>query len=222
VSPLLANLYLHYVFDLWAEQWRGRHARGDVIIVRYCDDFIVGFQHQDEAERFWVELRERFHRFNLELHPEKTRLIEFGRFAVERRKRRGEGKPETFDFLGYTHMCGKTRRYRGTVVCSVCFVRASSALGAVRCGGAANVIVSLGDGCTRLRSSGYRNPASCILTLHNACALLPEARARCGNSARRDLCGGCRVTGIPSAPVRASYQHGGSPCRSMPRLRSRR
>jgi hypothetical protein len=199
VSPLLANLYRNSVFDLWAEQWRGRHARGDVIIVRYCDDFIVGFQHQDEAERFWVELRERFHRFNLELHPEKTRLIEFGRFAVERRKRRGEGKPETFDFLGFTHMCGKTRRYRGTVVCSVCFVRASSALGAVRCGGAANVIVSLGDGCTRLRSSGYRNPASCILTLHNACALLPEARARCGNSARRDLCGGCRVTGIPTA-----------------------
>ena len=110
VSPLLANLYLHYVFDLWAEQWRGRHARGDIIIVRYCDDFIVGFQHQDEAERFWVELRERFHRFNLELHPEKTRLIEFGRFAVERRKRRGDGKPETFDFLGFTHMCGKTRK----------------------------------------------------------------------------------------------------------------
>jgi RNA-directed DNA polymerase len=104
VSPLLANIYLHYVFDLWAEQWRGRHARGDVIIVRYC-----------EAERFWVELRERFHRFNLELHPEKTRLIEFGRFAVERRKRRGEGKPETFDFLGFTHMCGKTRKGKFTV-----------------------------------------------------------------------------------------------------------
>ena len=114
-SPLLANIYLHYVFDLWAEQWRGRHARGDVIIVRYCDDFIVGFQHQDEAERFWVELRERFHRFNLELHPEKTRLIEFGRFAVERRKRRGEGKPETFDFLGFTHICGKTRKGKFTV-----------------------------------------------------------------------------------------------------------
>ena len=90
-------------------------ARGDVIIVRYCDDFIVGFQHQDEAERFWVELRERFHRFNLELHPEKTRLIEFGRFAVERRKRRGEGKPETFDFLGFTHICGKTRKGKFTV-----------------------------------------------------------------------------------------------------------
>ena len=115
VSPLLANIYLHYVFDLWAEQWRGRHARGDVIIVRYCDDFIVGFQYQDEAERFWVELRERFHRFNLELHPEKTRLIEFGRFAVERRKRRGEGKPETFDFLGFTHMCGTTRKGKFTV-----------------------------------------------------------------------------------------------------------
>ena len=115
MSPLLANIYLHYVFDLWAEQWRGRHARGDIIIVRYCDDFIVGFQHQDEAERFWVELWERFHRFNLELHPEKTRLIEFGRFAVERRKRRGDGKPETFDFLGFTHMCGKTRKGKFTV-----------------------------------------------------------------------------------------------------------
>jgi RNA-directed DNA polymerase len=115
VSPLLANIYLHYVFDLWAERWRGRHARGDVIIVRYCDDFIVGFQCQDEAERFWVELRERFHRFNLELHPEKTRLIEFGRFAAERRERRGEGKPETFDFLGFTHMCGKTRKGKFTV-----------------------------------------------------------------------------------------------------------
>lgn len=115
VSPLLANIYLHYVFDLWAEQWRGRHARGDVIIVRYCDDFIVGFQCQDEAERFCVELRERFHGFNLELHPEKTRLIEFGRFAAERRKRRGERKPETFDFLGFTHMCGKTRKGKFTV-----------------------------------------------------------------------------------------------------------
>ncbi len=115
VSPLLANIYLHYVFDLWAEQWRGRHARGDVVIVRYCDDFIVGFQYQDEAERFWVALRERFHRFNLELHPEKTRLLEFGRFAVERRQRRGEGKPDTFDFLGFTHMCGTTRKGKFTV-----------------------------------------------------------------------------------------------------------
>jgi group II intron reverse transcriptase/maturase len=109
-SPLLANLYLHYVFDLWAAQWRRRHARGDVIIVRYCDDFIVGFQHKDEAEQFLRDLRERFRTFNLELHPDKTRLIEFGRFAVERRQRRGQGKPETFAFLGFTHMCGQTQR----------------------------------------------------------------------------------------------------------------
>jgi RNA-directed DNA polymerase len=114
-SPLLANLYLHYVFDLWAAQWRRRHARGDVIIVRYCDDFIVGFQHKDDAEQFLSDLRERFHRFHLKLHPDKTRLIEFGRWASERRQRRGQGKPETFDFLGFTHMCGTTKRGKFTV-----------------------------------------------------------------------------------------------------------
>jgi group II intron reverse transcriptase/maturase len=108
-SPLLANIYLHYVFDLWADQWRGRNARGDSIIVRYCDDLIVGFEHKDEAERFLTELGGRFRRFNLELHPEKTRLIEFGRFAAERRKRRGQGRPATFDFLGFTHLCAKTK-----------------------------------------------------------------------------------------------------------------
>jgi RNA-directed DNA polymerase len=114
-SPLLANLYLHYVLDLWAAQWRRRQARGDVIIVRYCDDFIVGFQHQDDAEQFVSDLRERFHRFHLELHPDKTRLIEFGRWASERRQRRGQGKPETFDFLGFTHMCGTTKQGKFTV-----------------------------------------------------------------------------------------------------------
>jgi len=113
--PLLANLYLHYVFDLWAAQWRRRHARGDVIIVRYCDDFIVGFQHKDAAEQFVSDLRERFHGFHLALHPDKTRLIEFGRWASERRQRRGQGKPETFDFLGFTHMCGTTKRGKLTV-----------------------------------------------------------------------------------------------------------
>jgi RNA-directed DNA polymerase len=109
VSPLAANIYLHYVLDLWADRWRRQHARGEVIIVRYADDFIVGFEHRDDAERFWRELQERFGKFNLVLHPEKTRLIEFGRFAVERRKRRAQGKPETFDFLGFTHTCSKTR-----------------------------------------------------------------------------------------------------------------
>jgi RNA-directed DNA polymerase len=108
-SPLLANVYLHYVFDLWTRQWRRRQARGEVIVVRYADDFIVGFQHREDAERFLADLRERMAQFSLELHPEKTRLIEFGRFAAENRARRGESKPETFDFLGFTHICSRRR-----------------------------------------------------------------------------------------------------------------
>jgi group II intron reverse transcriptase/maturase len=108
VSPLLANVYLHYVFDLWAQQWRRRHARGDMILTRFADDYIAGFEHRDDAERFLADLRDRFARFGLELHPEKTRLIEFGRFAAERRARRGQGKPETFEFLGFTHICAKS------------------------------------------------------------------------------------------------------------------
>ena len=110
VSPLLGNIYLHYVFDLWAHQWRTRHARGDVVIVRFADDFVVGFEYRDDAERFWADLRERLAKFSLELNAEKTRLIEFGRFAAERRAARGLGKPETFRFLGFTHACGKTRK----------------------------------------------------------------------------------------------------------------
>jgi RNA-directed DNA polymerase len=110
VSPLLANIYLHYVFDLWAAQWRRKQASGDVIIVRYADDIVVGFQNWHDAERFQEELRERFAKFNLELHPDKTRLIEFGRFAASNRKERGEGKPETFDFLGFTHICATTSK----------------------------------------------------------------------------------------------------------------
>jgi len=109
ISPLLANIYLHYVFDLWAVRWRRREATGDMIIVRYADDFIVGFQHESDARRFLDEMRERLQEFALSLHPEKTRLIEFGRFAAERCKRRGLGKPETFNFLGFTFICGKTR-----------------------------------------------------------------------------------------------------------------
>jgi RNA-directed DNA polymerase len=110
ISPLLANIYLHYVLDLWVEQWRKTQARGDVIIVRYADDFVIGFQHRGEAERFLKQLRERMKRFGLNLHPEKTRLIEFGRFAAETRDKRGQGKPETFNFLGFTHISGKTRK----------------------------------------------------------------------------------------------------------------
>ncbi len=108
-SPLLANVYLHYVLDLWARWWRSRYTHGDVIIVRFADDFIVGFEYQDDAQRFLTDLRERFAKFGLELHDQKTRLIEFGRHATRRRKARGLGKPETFDFLGFTHLCGKTR-----------------------------------------------------------------------------------------------------------------
>ena len=109
ISPLLANIYLHYALDLWAVRWRRREATGDMIIVRYADDFIVGFQHESDARCFLDEMRERLREFALSLHPEKTRLIEFGRFAAERRKRRGLGKPETFNFLGFTFICGKTR-----------------------------------------------------------------------------------------------------------------
>jgi group II intron reverse transcriptase/maturase len=109
ISPLLANVYLHYALDLWGERWRRREATGDMIIVRYADDFIIGFQHEGDARRFLDEMRERLGKFALTLHPEKTRLIEFGRFAAERRERRGLGRPETFNFLGFTFICGKTR-----------------------------------------------------------------------------------------------------------------
>src|SRR6266478_7676354 len=105
ISPLLANIYLHYVLDLWAERWRQRKATGDMIIVRYADDFIVGFQHEADARRFWDDMRKRFEEFSLSLNPEKTRLIEFGRFAADRRAQRGVGKPETFNFLGFTFIC---------------------------------------------------------------------------------------------------------------------
>jgi RNA-directed DNA polymerase len=106
---VLANIYLHYALDLWAMRWRQHQATGDMIIVRYADDFIVGFEHQVDARFFLDEMRERLGKFALSLHPEKTRLIEFGRLAAERRKRRGLGKPETFNFLGFTFICGKTR-----------------------------------------------------------------------------------------------------------------
>jgi RNA-directed DNA polymerase len=111
-SPLLANVYLHYVFDRWARQWRSRHAHGDVVIVRFADDFIAGFEHEKDARQFLADLRERFAKFGLELHPDKTRLIEFGRNASRARAARGVGKPETFDFLGFTHMCAKTKTGR--------------------------------------------------------------------------------------------------------------
>jgi RNA-directed DNA polymerase len=112
ISPLLANLYLHHVLDLWADWWRRRRAYGDVIIVRWADDFIIGFEHQQDAQRFLAELRERFAGFGLELHPDKTRLIEFGQRAARDRAARGLGKPETFDFLGFTHICARSKTGR--------------------------------------------------------------------------------------------------------------
>jgi len=121
ISPLLANLYLHHVLDLWVQAWRKKVAHGDMIVVRYADDAVLGFQRREEAEKFLEELRERVRKFGLELHPEKTRLIEFGRYAAERRGKRGEGKPETFNFLGFTHICGKNHKtgyfqvYRKTI-----------------------------------------------------------------------------------------------------------
>jgi group II intron reverse transcriptase/maturase len=110
ISPLLANLYLHYAYDLWVEQWRRRHAQGAMIVVRYADDTVVGFEHRADAERFLAELRNRMAEFALELHPDKTRLIEFGRRAATARAARGQGKPGTFDFLGFTHICTRARR----------------------------------------------------------------------------------------------------------------
>ena len=109
ISPLLSNIYLHYVLDLWVQQWRRKQAHGEVIFVRFADDFVAGFQHRHEAERFLAELRERFAKFGLELHADKTRIVEFGRYAEQNRRKRGGGKPETFNFLGFTHSCGKTR-----------------------------------------------------------------------------------------------------------------
>jgi group II intron reverse transcriptase/maturase len=107
ISPLLSNVFLHYVLDLWIQHWRKTQAQGDVIVVRWADDFVIGFQSKIEAERCLAELKKRFGKFGLALNSEKTRLLEFGPFAIENRKRRNQGRPETFDFLGFTHICGK-------------------------------------------------------------------------------------------------------------------
>jgi group II intron reverse transcriptase/maturase len=132
-SPLLANIYLHYAFDLWVQKWRRTQASGDVVVVRYADDIVAGFQHRSDAERFRAELAERFSSFALELHPAKTRLIEFGPFAAENRRRRGQGKPETFNFLGFTHICG-TKRSNGrfTVLRQTMSERLQAKLGQVK------------------------------------------------------------------------------------------
>ena len=132
ISPLLANIYLHYAFDLWAELWRRKRARGDMIIVRYADDIIAGFQHKSDAETFRQEMTERLRKFELELHPEKTKLIEFGRFAAERREKHGQGRPKTFDFLGFTHICGKKRNGKFKVLRKTMRKRKSAKLKAIR------------------------------------------------------------------------------------------
>ena len=126
ISPLLANVYLHYVIDLWAERWRRREATGDMIIVRYADDLVVGFEHEADARRFLDAMRERLEEFALSLHPDKTRIIEFGRHAAANRERRGLGKPETFNFLGFTFICGKTRQGK--------FLSSKGKPGATACG----------------------------------------------------------------------------------------
>ena len=111
ISPLLSNVYLHYVFDLWIEWWRSNRCRGDMVVVRYADDFVIGFESHSEATACLEELRTRFAKFGLKLHDGKTRLIQFGRHAIEQRERHGEGRPETFDFLGFTHKCARTRKH---------------------------------------------------------------------------------------------------------------
>ena len=116
ISPILANIYLHYVFDLWSDAWRRKRASGDVIGIRYADDIVLGFQHEREAQAFLSDLRERMREFELALHPDKTRLIRFGRHAAEQRRRLGQGKPETFDFLGFTHFCTRSRKYGSFII----------------------------------------------------------------------------------------------------------
>ncbi len=116
ISPILANVYLHYVFDLWVPRWRLTKASGDMIVTRYADDSIVGFQHEHEVRAFLDDLRERMRKFELALHPDKTRLIRFGRYAVKQRENLGEGKPETYDFLGFTHFCTRSRKWGSFVI----------------------------------------------------------------------------------------------------------
>lgn len=152
ISPLLANIYLHYVFDLWALQWRNRSAHGDVVFVRYADDFVVGFEKKTDAEIFWTELKERFLKFGLELHENKTRLIEFGRYASERRASRGLGRPETFNFLGFTHACHRTKTGRFTVLRRPMKQRVQAKLKEIKLELRVRVYVPFRDMATWLRS----------------------------------------------------------------------
>ncbi len=253
ISPLLANIYLHYVLDQWVVEWRRKFASGDVIIVRYADDFVLGFQYRREAERFLEQLRKRLADSGLELHSDKTRLIQFGRFAAEDRKREGKGKPETFDFLGFTHMCGtihksgkftvhrKTVGQRMRAKLPEHWGGAASAHASTHCGhrgaaepGRARILpipcgtgqfvtaqhVPAGNRATLAVDAGAAQSAQPLdvgavpashgplsastegptpLSFGAVLRQTSEIRAVCVRSACTDLCGGCRVTGIPTA-----------------------
>src|SRR5713101_6226736 len=217
VSPLLANVYLHYAFDVWVQHWREHRATGDVIIVRYADDIVMGFEQRADAERFLQEWKERLRKFGLELHPDKTRLIEFGRFAAEDRKRRGQGKPETFNFLGCTHICAKNRKTGGfSVDRKTIRKRLSAKLKAVREELRRRWHEPVAEVGKWLRSvvQGYFNyhavPGNidslqsfrAQVVWHWSRALqrrVSAVRAVCSNPARTDLCGG---RGVNSRPYR--------------------
>ena len=191
ISPLLANIYLHYALDLWAVRWRQREATGDMIFVRYADDFIVGFQHESDARRFLDEMRERLRKFALTLHPEKTRLIEFGRFAAERRERRGLGKPETFNFLGFTFICGKTRagKFQIKRKTRADRMRAKLKRSKRRCGGACTSRSLLrANGCgtsSTATSTTMQCRPTAVLCMCSATTSSTSGDVRCGGAARR-------------------------------------
>lgn len=253
ISPALANIYLHYVYDLWVHQWRRRQADGDVIIVRYADDTVVGFQRRSDAERFLDELRQRLQGFGLELHPQKTRIIEFGRFAEQNRKARGLGKPETFAFLGFTHICASSKRGSYLILPHTVRQRLRERLRHVKetigrmmhrpiaeqglylkqvLNGFFNYFAVPTNSrainsfyrhvawywCRALRRRGQINRLTWQRMKRLLDYWLPPARirhpypdlrfgvmtqggARCGSSARRDLCGGRRAIVVPTATI---------------------
>src|SRR6266581_798502 len=194
ISPLLANIYLHYALDLWAERYRRRETTGDMIIVRYADDFIVGFEHEADARRFLDALRQRLAEFALSLHSEKTRLIEFGRFAAANRKRRGLGKPETFDFLGFTFICGKSRRGK-------LLIKRKSRQGLVAAAEPprSTTPARLGaheEARGRLAAATAHPPSVAEPAVRRQ---TPEVGAVCGKAARTVLCGGRSAMSVPTA-----------------------
>ena len=198
VSPLLSNVYLHYVFDLWADQWRRRHARGDVILTRFADDYVAGFEHREDAERFLADLRDRFAKFGLELHPEKTRLIEFGRYAAENRARRGDRKPETFEFLGlHAHLREDPER---AVQAQADHEQEEDAGKAER----RSRPRSGGAGITRSPNRDAGLPASWPgITATTRC---PTTSGRCKRSAKRSSGSGSRRYGVAASGPRMSWE----------------